>query len=49
MSKICGFGNEVRFPETPILLGFGKSASRNELHPYQIGEGIDLLNINILS
>jgi len=40
MSKNWGEGNEVRFPETPILLGFGKSASRNELHSYQIGEGI---------
>jgi len=42
MSKICCFGNEVRFPETPILLGFGKSASRNERNKYQIGEGIEV-------
>jgi len=40
MSKICCFGNEVRFPETPILLGFGKSASLHSRNKYQIGEGI---------
>jgi hypothetical protein len=41
--KIYCFGNEVRFPEPPILLGFGKSASLHSRNKYQIGEGIDIV------